>query len=78
MPGKMHMKVKLTRKDRRRDGSVGGLLRVRTRPGIKALKVVGDCMQAGGTVAVKTWYDEEGDEWMEASLDWSTAGEGGV
>jgi len=77
MQGQMNMTVKLTRIDRDRTGarSVPFDLRVRTRSGIKALKLIGECMAAGGTVSAKTWYDEAGDEWMKAHLDWATAGE---
>ena len=73
---KTNMTVRLTRMDRRRDGEKHEALRVRTQPGISALKMVGECMQAGGTVAMKTWYDDAGDEWMEATLDWSTGEDG--
>lgn len=42
----------------------------RTSVGMRALKQIGLCMNAGGTVSMRTDYDANGTELMSAELEW--------
>lgn len=46
---------------------------VRTPAGAAVLRVIGRCMDEGGTVSFATRYDKEGCEWLDATLVWDGA-----
>jgi len=71
MEAQITTKTRITVRMTHLTGPVYRRERVRTKAGIKTMSIVGRCIQEGGTVGARTWYDKAGNEWMEVHMDWT-------